>query len=742
MADNTIKIVLDAADNASADIRKVSQEVDGLSESAAKASGQMESFGSMVKNATAPAAAFVGAITAAAAGVVAFGIHAVNSARDAMEVQNQLQAVLESTGGVAGVTAEQAMRMATAWSWTSKYEDDAILSSENLLLTFTNIGKNVFPQALSAVVNMSAALGQDLKSSAIQVGKALNDPIQGITALSRVGVSFTEDQKSMIQSLIDTGKTAQAQQLIISELMREFGGSAEKTADSVTILKNQVGELWEAIGMKMLPTIEKIASAIDVWIDTQGGADVIIGKLMDRVKVVTDFLIKYKDVTLLVAAIIGGAFASALLIGAAALVAFMAPLIPFLVVGGLIAGGIYLIVKAVQSFIDLIPTIKAVWQATWSAITSEISTIGAAISSGINNALEVMSNAWVAFRDAVIFIVDGLVQGVVGFFTSMWSGITMIWGTIVSFFTMIWQGIVLVFNTALALLVGLVIVAFQAMGINILAVIKSVEESISAFWASIKQTFLDSLTAINLYIAHALQVISDLWQSVWSAVVEVAMWAWNGIAGLISEKTTEATTTVTGFVTATTSVWTAAWSGISTFFTNIWNGISGKIKAVTAEISAVFAPWIQSLSAAWSGFWTAAGSVVASAWEGIKGVVKAGINNVISQLNAMINAVNSVIAKGAGAIGVKAITLPNVPMLAKGGEVVGAGDVIVGENGPERLSLPRGASVTPLKGNTGGQGDIIVNVTGNTFGSNMDPREVAISIGDELIRALQMQVRV
>ena len=74
-------------------------------------------------------------------------------------------------------------------------DDEAIQSGENLLLTFTNIrneagkGNDVFNQATETMTDMSVALGQDMKSRRRQLGKALNDPIKGITALSRVGVS-------------------------------------------------------------------------------------------------------------------------------------------------------------------------------------------------------------------------------------------------------------------------------------------------------------------------------------------------------------------------------------------------------------------------------------------------------------------------------------------------------------------------------------------------------------------------
>jgi len=138
------------------------------------------------------AAAALGAVTA----VGAFFKSAVDEAAEAEQNLAQLENVIKSTGGVAGVTAESITNMASELQKITTFSDDAIIAGDNLLLTFTNIGKDVFPEATKTMLDMSQALGQDISSSAIQLGKALNDPVNGITALSRVGVSFTEDQKS------------------------------------------------------------------------------------------------------------------------------------------------------------------------------------------------------------------------------------------------------------------------------------------------------------------------------------------------------------------------------------------------------------------------------------------------------------------------------------------------------------------------------------------------------------------
>jgi hypothetical protein len=61
----------------------------------------------------------------------------------------------------------------------------------------------------------------------------------------------------------------------------------------------------------------------------------------------------------------------------------------------------------------------------------------------------------------------------------------------------------------------------------------------------------------------------------------------------------------------------------------------------------------------------------------------------------------------AGFFGIPHIpSIPYIPYLAKGGTAIAAGLAIVGENGPELLHMPRGATVTPLSGGSGGPAQV------------------------------------
>jgi hypothetical protein len=194
----------------------------------------------------------------------------IKSANRSQEVVSQLGAVLKSTGGVAGVTSKMALDLASSLQKVTKFSDEDVLSAENLLLTFTKISKDIFPQATKITLDMATALGEDTKSAAIQLGKALQDPILGVTALRRVGVNFSDAQRDVIKSLVDTGQQAQAQALIMKELQTEFGGSAEaagKTfAGQLAILKNQIDDVKEGLGLAIINGIQPFTQALSNFV--------------------------------------------------------------------------------------------------------------------------------------------------------------------------------------------------------------------------------------------------------------------------------------------------------------------------------------------------------------------------------------------------------------------------------------------------------------------------------------------
>lgn len=212
-----------------------------------------------------------GALLAAGYKIAEFAKASVIAAEDAARASAQLDAVIKSTGGAAGVTSDAAEDLASNLSKLVGIDDDLIVKNEAIMLTFTKIGRDVFPTAMQAALDMSAAMGGDLQSSVMQLGKALNDPILGVGALRRVGVQLTDSQEAMVKQMVEAGDVMGAQKIILGELATEFGGAAEAIYDAGTGaegLKNSLGNLQEAWGAGMLEPLRNTNSLLVPFLES------------------------------------------------------------------------------------------------------------------------------------------------------------------------------------------------------------------------------------------------------------------------------------------------------------------------------------------------------------------------------------------------------------------------------------------------------------------------------------------
>ena len=174
---------------------------------------------------------------------------ASDAASEQIAAERKLESVLAATGNAAGFTADELKQMAADLQQVTNYGDEATISAMGVMASFTNIRGDVFQGAVVAAQDLSAVMGQDLQSSVVQIGKALNDPIKGVTALQRVGVAFTQQQRDQINALVESGNSMAAQQMILAELKKEFGGAAEAMADPFTQFGNAAGDVQEELGM-------------------------------------------------------------------------------------------------------------------------------------------------------------------------------------------------------------------------------------------------------------------------------------------------------------------------------------------------------------------------------------------------------------------------------------------------------------------------------------------------------------
>jgi hypothetical protein len=168
------------------------------------------------------------------------------------EAESILNATLKATGANAWTSAQEIKDFASQLQSVTKYGDETILTMQNVLLGFKNIKGDNFKKATVEILNMATVMHMDLTSAAQAVGKALDDPIAGVDSLSRQGFRFTEQQKEMLKTLVQTGKIEEAQAIILNELSTTYGGAAEAAGETGTAIKvklaNSIGDFNEQVG--------------------------------------------------------------------------------------------------------------------------------------------------------------------------------------------------------------------------------------------------------------------------------------------------------------------------------------------------------------------------------------------------------------------------------------------------------------------------------------------------------------
>jgi hypothetical protein len=166
----------------------------------------------------------------AAVGIVQF-FRSVNDEVDTLQ-RNMLrtEALLRSTGRLVGDNNEALYQQARNLALATLESTEGIQRAQQILLTFKSVSIESFEEVTETALNLAAVTGTNVTSAMQQLGRALEDPIQGITALRRSGVSFTASQRDVIRSLVEAGDAAGAQRIILDELATQYGGVAKAEA--------------------------------------------------------------------------------------------------------------------------------------------------------------------------------------------------------------------------------------------------------------------------------------------------------------------------------------------------------------------------------------------------------------------------------------------------------------------------------------------------------------------------------
>ena len=244
---------------------KLSRELDRLNT-------PMEKIGAVSK--TLAPAAMIG-LTA----LSGLAVGALRAAEEAQVANNRLDSVAQSMGLFGTNTKNVTDRLKAFADETMKkigVDDELIKSTQAQLFTFKELAETAdvtggaFDRATIAAFDMAAVLGGSGEDNAVRLGKALQDPILGLTALRKAGVLFRDEQENSIKTFVAAGDTLAAQEIILGELETQFGGAAEATVTDSAKMSIAFGEMTEAIGTGLLPVIETITPLITGLFDYIG----------------------------------------------------------------------------------------------------------------------------------------------------------------------------------------------------------------------------------------------------------------------------------------------------------------------------------------------------------------------------------------------------------------------------------------------------------------------------------------
>jgi hypothetical protein len=211
------------------------------------------------------------AVAASAVVVGAFANRSLRAADDVAVANNRLGQIADSMGifgAQTGAVTDRLIKFAEANELTVAVDAEVIKATQAKLLTFKNLAETAdevggsMDRATLAALDLAAAGFGSAETNAVQLGKALQDPIKGITALARAGVTFTEQEKEKIRTLVESGKTLEAQDLILQAIETQVGGTAEATAKATDKMKLAFDNVFESVGAAMLPAFEELAVVV------------------------------------------------------------------------------------------------------------------------------------------------------------------------------------------------------------------------------------------------------------------------------------------------------------------------------------------------------------------------------------------------------------------------------------------------------------------------------------------------
>lgn len=760
MADATMEMVVKLVDEATANLKKIKSQIGGLSDETKKTGKTFSSFSDTVKSGLIAlgSGAVLGMYYKATAAVIeqaaafeqskiAFSTMLGSQEKGLALLQNLSDFAAKTPFTLQGVEGSAKMLLAMG------------IEADKIIPTLKSLGD--VASGLSVPIDQLALAYGQVRAAGQLYGTELRQFVMaGVPIMGQLAKQFGVTE-SEIKDMVEKGKIGFKDVEKAFQSMSGEGGTFFNLMDAqsktfsgqVSNMKDNLTKLAREIGGPLIEALKPALEAINNFMNT----------ITNRIREVgfKQWVEENKTAIYALVGVLGGVFL-AVVVGAIAAIVSLA--------GTAIAIGLAVaaVGAAIGALVAKWPEIKAAALAALSAVVGKVTEVKDSI---VNKFLEI--------RDGIVNAVNAAGEWITNVWNSVVDGFTSAWATVVDavtmamdavamVITMVWDGIVLAVTTAvnavasvisavwggileamkflLAFAVGAIVLLFQAMGIDIVAVVMSIKDAVVngfntmvagaiAVWTELSAQVIAIGQGIAAGVTMFLDALWQLWQFVWGEIVDFVTWAWEGITGAISEKATQASDIITSVLGMISALWTTVWGGITNFVKTQWESIKAAVSAGLTALWSMLSPALTTMKTAFTAMWEAFGNGAKAAWEGAKSIITSSINWIIEKINKLIGGINAIASKGAGVLGIKAAQIPTIPALAKGGTVTGSGTVMVGERGPEFLNLPRGASVTPLDKAGGG---VTIQINNPTIMSDDD----VVKFGDRLIQVLKQHAAI
>ena len=263
-------------------LKLLGDQAGGLGQKAGGAAGGISGFGASILN-------LKSVIAGAAVGAGLYKLtdwmsETIKLAGESQAEQVKLEAMLRATGGAVGLTAAQLDTMATTLSRATGIDDELVKSAESLLLTFRNVGSQAFEPTMKAAADLAAVTGMDLRSAVETLGRALEDPANGMDRLRRAGIVLSDQVKAQIKDLQEHGKQLEAQKLLLSEVQARVGGLSDAMGGTFKASLEKVKNEWQNVREEIGSFLTDSKNGVGILNDLS----TVLGRVADEIKKAKD----------------------------------------------------------------------------------------------------------------------------------------------------------------------------------------------------------------------------------------------------------------------------------------------------------------------------------------------------------------------------------------------------------------------------------------------------------------------